>query len=262
LFVFIVVHAPNFPLLEDLGRCSHLIIVCLSLWLCCLFDWLTPQVHVCLLCLHFSYEAWLKMTHGVVCIVIMWYADSLHVGLSFNAETYHCSCSEFFLNIRSILVDLELVNRGLFEMLMITQLAKKYFTLYVLEGSTSGTLFWTRWIQYTSSQSMSLGLFLILSYSLFLCLPNGLQNILTKILYEFLISHIHVTCPTISFCLIWWPWRRRQQQQHNNTIQYSTMKNNAIKILIKMLITGKEYCTNIMLLIMPFCSFKWVSGNL
>jgi len=60
------------------------------------------------------------------------------------------------------------------------------------------SLSWARWIQFTSSQSISLRSILILSSHLHLGLPNGFlpSGFLTNILYVFLFSPVHATCPT------------------------------------------------------------------
>jgi hypothetical protein len=73
----------------------------------------------------------------------------------------------------------------------------------VLTRTRHCSLSWTRWIQFTPSQHISLLFVLILSFHLRLRLRSGLfrSGFRTKILYVFLISPTCATCPPLSSSL-------------------------------------------------------------
>jgi len=95
-------------------------------------------------------------------------------------------------------------NRVLLVKLIVTQTVKKFPTFNGIQRFI--TMFTrachlsplrARWIQSTTSHSISLKSILILSFHLWLHLPSGLfpSGFLTKILYAFLLSPICAICP-------------------------------------------------------------------
>jgi hypothetical protein len=90
-------------------------------------------------------------------------------------------------------------NKVLLKRLTVTQLVKRVSTFYqtyrfitMFTTASQWTLSWARWIQYTSSYTVSLRSTLILSYHLCLGLPSGLfppSEFPTKILSSHL-SHV------------------------------------------------------------------------
>jgi len=65
---------------------------------------------------------------------------------------------------------------------------------------------WARWIQSTSSQSVSLrSTFVLSSHVMYVYVTSLLQGFPTKILYVFIFSPIRVICPSHLSFLIWVP---------------------------------------------------------
>jgi len=94
-----------------------------------------------------------------------------------------------------------------------SQLVKKFPSFYGTRSSSGVFMFlrarnwplsWGSWLQPTSSHPVPLRRILILSSNLCLDLPNVLfaSYLPSKILYTFLISLIHVTCPICIFFMM------------------------------------------------------------
>jgi len=114
-------------------------------------------------------------------------------------------------NSCDIIIHITAWSRVLLEMLRVTQPVKKIPTSYGTQRSVTVftrshhlPLSWATLIQSTPSHPISLRSILILFSHLHLELLSGLcpSGFLTKILYAFLMSPMHATCPPISSSLI------------------------------------------------------------